>query len=112
MNRDVVLAVLAECRPVARHRFVEVEQPSIDQDQHRRRCQRLARGPDRSDGVLSPGDATTGVGRPAPNLDHRFPVEIDPDRATDVSSVAPAVPRTHRQPARIRSRSDRCTLQR
>ena len=83
-NRDVLLAVLVERRPVTRHRLVEIEQSAIDQDQHCGRCQSLAGRADGSDGVFSPGQAASRISRTAPDPDYRIPIEIDANRATDI----------------------------
>ena len=85
---DLVLAGLAELRPVRRDLLVGVEQPAVDAHQRRQRGHRLGGRPDVDDRVLGPRRGLLGVAPAAPDVEQRLAVDVDHDaRAELVAGV-------------------------
>gem|GEM_PF-4955572 len=81
---DPALSVGGELRPIARDRRVEVELPTVGDQQRGQRRHRLGRGIDVDDGVALPGARARFVGEATPDVDHRLAVQRDAEGCADV----------------------------
>ncbi len=86
-DSDVVLAGLAELRPVPRHRGVQVELTAVGQQMDAGAGQPLGAGVDAGQGVFAPGPQGGGVGEATPEIDDEVAFDPDRDGGADVVAV-------------------------
>ena len=82
-QRDVFLTRLPELRPISGHRSLQVELTAVGQLVDAGGGQTLGAGQHGGQGVLSPGSGTGRVGRPAPQVDDKIPVDPHRDGSAD-----------------------------
>ena len=85
---DVLLAVGGELRPVRGDRCVQVEQAAFGKNQRGQARYGLRARPDVDDGVLAPRDGLGRIGVAAPDVEHRFTVDVDRDRGAHLCTAA------------------------
>ena len=83
---DVVLAGLAELRPVFGHRCVQVDLAAVGQQMHAGARQSLGTGEDARQGVFLPGPLPGGVGPAAPQIDDQVAFHPHRYRGTDLAA--------------------------
>jgi len=84
---DVLLARLAELRPVARHRGVQIDLPAVGQQMDTGAGQPLGTGVDAGQGVSSPWPQARGVGEATPQIDDEVAFHPDRNRSADVVAI-------------------------
>src|SRR6185312_8604732 len=84
---DLLLAVLAELRPELCHRGIDVELAAARQHMRAERGRTLGAGKDDADRVARPRLAGLGIGKAAPQVDHRLAADRQADGGAQLAAL-------------------------
>ena len=87
-NRDVLLAVLGELRPVAGDRCLVVDQAARPCQRHDRRRDALGGREHHHERVVNPWQAMSSVGEATPQVDHLASLVVDAARRADLAALS------------------------